>query len=205
MKRKSYPSDLTDAQWALLAPLIPKAWPGGRPRAAGLREVLNALFYRTREGCTWRALPHDFPPWKTAYNYFRKFTWDGTWQKVLDSPDQRPAQLVDRGGDLAGHRVVMRQTGLGHRKGVEVIVGDGGVHGQRWRAVGRVAACRHAAELSVDLRRDFLRRHPRRQQCERPVAHRAGVERSLTPPGQVTLQDVGGVEAAASNEAFGQA
>jgi putative transposase len=83
MKRKPYPSDLTDEQWAVVAPLIPPAWPGGRPRRVDMREVLNALFYRTREGCTWRALPHDFPPWKTVYNYFQWFTWDGTWPKVL--------------------------------------------------------------------------------------------------------------------------
>jgi putative transposase len=85
MNRKPYPSDLTDAQWAVLKPLIPPAWPGGRPRTSDMREVLNALFYRTREGCTWRALPHDFPPWRTIYNYFQWFTWDGTWQKVLDA------------------------------------------------------------------------------------------------------------------------
>ena len=50
-----------------------------------MREVLNALFYRTREGCTWRALPHDFPPWKTVYNYFQWFAWAGVWQQVLDA------------------------------------------------------------------------------------------------------------------------
>jgi putative transposase len=50
-----------------------------------MREVLNALLYRTREGCTWRALPHDLPPWKTAYNYFRRFARDGTWQTILDA------------------------------------------------------------------------------------------------------------------------
>jgi putative transposase len=85
MRRKPYPSDLTDEQWAIVAPLIPSAWPGGRPRRVDMREVLNALFYRTREGCTWRALPHDFPPWRTAYNYFQWFTWGGTWQAILDA------------------------------------------------------------------------------------------------------------------------
>jgi putative transposase len=85
MKAKPYPSDLTDAQWALIEPLVPKAWPGGRPRKADMREVVNALFYRAREGCTWRALPHDFPPWKTVYNYFQWFTWAGVWQQVLDA------------------------------------------------------------------------------------------------------------------------
>jgi putative transposase len=85
MNRKPYPSDLTDEQWAIVAPLIPPAWPGGRPRVVDVREVLNALFYRTREGCTWRALPHDFPPWRTVYNYFQWFAGDGTWQAVLDA------------------------------------------------------------------------------------------------------------------------
>jgi putative transposase len=83
MERKPYPSDLTDEQWAVLQPLIPPPRPGGRPRTADMREVVNALLYLNREGCTWRALPHDFPPWKTVYNYFRWWTWDGTWDKVL--------------------------------------------------------------------------------------------------------------------------
>jgi putative transposase len=89
MKRKPYPSDLTDAQWAVIAPLIPGAWPGGRPRGVDMRGVVNALFYRTREGCTWRALPHDFPPWKTVYNYFQWFNADGTWQRILDALRER--------------------------------------------------------------------------------------------------------------------
>src|SRR5437660_12827622 len=87
MKRKPtpkpYPSDLTDARWAVIEPLIPRAWPGGRPRAADMREVVNAIFYLTREGCTWRALPHDFPPWKTVYNYFEAWKRDGTWDQFL--------------------------------------------------------------------------------------------------------------------------
>jgi putative transposase len=83
MTRKPYPSDVTDAQWALLEPLIPAARPGGRPRAVNIREVVNALFYRNRNGCIWRALPHDFPPWKTVYNYFQWWQYDGTWAKML--------------------------------------------------------------------------------------------------------------------------
>src|ERR1019366_4348106 len=83
MKRKPYPSDQTDAQWALLEPWLPPPRPGGRPRKADLREVVNAIFYLNREGCSWRALPHDFPPWKTVYNYFDAWKRDGTWDQIL--------------------------------------------------------------------------------------------------------------------------
>src|SRR5260370_39081813 len=87
MIRKPYPGDVTAEQGALTAPLRPRAGrrrrPGG-PRQTDLREVVNALFYHVREGCTWRALPHDLPPWKTVYNYFQWWDWDGTWQKILD-------------------------------------------------------------------------------------------------------------------------
>jgi putative transposase len=88
MERKAYPSDLTDQQWALIEPLVPRVRRRrgpGRPREVDWREVVNALFYHAREGCTWRALPHDLPPWKTVYNYFQWWDWDGTWQKILDT------------------------------------------------------------------------------------------------------------------------
>src|SRR5947209_2565820 len=96
MERKPYPSDLTDAQWALLEPLIPPAQPGGRPRETDMREVVNALFYHTREGGTWRALPHDFPPWKTVYNYFQEWSCDGTWQRLLDTLRERVRRKAGR-------------------------------------------------------------------------------------------------------------
>jgi putative transposase len=85
MKRKPYPSDLTDAQWALLEQLLPRPSRRGRPRKTDLREIVNALFYHAREGGSWRVLPHDFPPWRTVYNYFQWWTWDGTWQSILDA------------------------------------------------------------------------------------------------------------------------
>jgi putative transposase len=96
MKRKSYPSDLTDAQWAILEPWIPLPRPGGRPRKTDTREVVNAIFYLTREGCSWRALPHDFPPWKTVYNYFERWQRDGTWDRFLDALRVRVRQAAGR-------------------------------------------------------------------------------------------------------------
>src|SRR5689334_23367470 len=70
-----YPSDLRDAEWARLEPLIPPARPGGRPRETNMRAAMNAILYLLRTGCPWRYLPRDsFPPRSTVYNIFRKFS-----------------------------------------------------------------------------------------------------------------------------------
>ena len=82
LTRSSYDTDLTDLQWALLAPLIPAAKPGGRRRSTNIREVVNAIFYLLRAGCAWRLLPHDFPKWQTVYSYFRRWENDGTWEAL---------------------------------------------------------------------------------------------------------------------------
>jgi len=99
MQRKRYPSDLTDEQWAVLEPWIPPPRPGGRPRKTNMREVVNALFYLTREGCSWRALPHDFPPWKTVYNYFETWKQDGTWDQFLTALRRRVRRAAGRDPD----------------------------------------------------------------------------------------------------------
>ena len=85
MERKPYPSDLTAAQWAILAPLLPLAKPGGRPRSVDLREVVNGILYVLRSGCSWRMMPHDLPPWQTVYKHFRQWSADGTWARVNDT------------------------------------------------------------------------------------------------------------------------
>ena len=84
-KRKRYPSDMTDEQWALIEPLLPAARPGGRPRTVDLREVVNALLYQARTSVQWGYLPHDLLPKSTVWDYFRAWEQDGTWQKVVDS------------------------------------------------------------------------------------------------------------------------
>ena len=99
MQRKRYPSDLTDAQWTVLEPWIPPARPGGRPRKTDMREVVNGLFYLTREGCSWRALPHDFPAWKTVYNYFEAWRDDGTWDGFLTALRRRVRRAAGRDPD----------------------------------------------------------------------------------------------------------
>ncbi len=84
MPRRRYPSDLTDAQWVRLEPLLPPMRPGGRPRTRPLREVIDALRYVLRGGIAWRALPHDYPPWQTVYHSFRAWRLDGTWERRND-------------------------------------------------------------------------------------------------------------------------
>ena len=78
-----FPSNLTDAEWEGLRPLIPAAKPGGRPRKTDMRAAMNAIFYLLRTGCPWRYLPRDgFPPRSTVYNIFRKFQRDGVWEAI---------------------------------------------------------------------------------------------------------------------------
>lgn len=82
MPRRPYPSDLSDAEWAMLEPLVPTAKPGGRPCTHPRREIVDAIFYVLRTGCQWRALPHDLPPWGTVWWYFRRWRDDGTWEAI---------------------------------------------------------------------------------------------------------------------------
>jgi putative transposase len=83
--RAVYDTDLTDAQWEILRPLLPPPPGGGRPRTTDLREVLNATLYVLRSGCAWDLLPHDFPPSGTVYGYFNQWRRDGTITRVHDA------------------------------------------------------------------------------------------------------------------------
>src|SRR3954469_10703461 len=86
--RKPYPSDLSDAQWSIIEPLIP-THKVGRPRAVDMREVVNAIFYLDRSGCQWDMLPHDLPAKSTVYDHFARWKADGTWQEILDALRQQ--------------------------------------------------------------------------------------------------------------------
>jgi putative transposase len=83
-RRLAYPTDLTDAEWHLLEPLLPPEKPGGRPRKYPLREVMNGIQYILRAGGAWRLMPHDLPQWQTAYQTFRAWRQDGTWVRIHD-------------------------------------------------------------------------------------------------------------------------
>lgn len=77
-----YPSDLTEAEWARVAPLIRPAKRGGRPRTVDVREVLNAIFYVLSTGCQWTALPKGLPPRSTVWDYLDRWDWDGTLERI---------------------------------------------------------------------------------------------------------------------------
>jgi putative transposase len=83
--RKPYRTDLTDAQWKVIKPLVPPARPGGRPRSVDMREVLNTLLYQARTGCQWELLPHDLLAKSTVWDYFQQWRDDGTWQRITDA------------------------------------------------------------------------------------------------------------------------
>jgi putative transposase len=80
--RMPYPTDLSDSEWACLEPHLLTPQATDRPRIHSPREILDAIFYVLRSGCPWRLLPHDFPPWKTVFHYFRKWRIDGSWERL---------------------------------------------------------------------------------------------------------------------------
>jgi putative transposase len=96
------PTDLTEAEWTLLAPLIPVAKPGGRPRTTDMREVVNAIFDVLRGGCQWRMLPTEFPPHQTVYHYFRTWRCAEMWERMHGSECHglRPQGLGNAGPRL---------------------------------------------------------------------------------------------------------
>lgn len=84
-ERKPYPSDVSDREWRILEPLLPRPCKRGRPLKHDRREILNAIFYLLRSSCAWRMLSHDFPSYKIVSHYFYAWRDDGTWQKVHDA------------------------------------------------------------------------------------------------------------------------
>ena len=82
--RKPYPSDLDDKAWGEIEAILPKPSAMGRPLKYSRRELLDAIWYVLRNGITWRAMPHDFPPWQTVYSYFRLLKKQGLWKGLND-------------------------------------------------------------------------------------------------------------------------
>ena len=96
MPRCAYPTDLSDAEYSHLEPLLPPPSPRGRPWAHPLREILDAVFYVVRTGCQWRCLPREYPPWPTVYSWFRRWRLDGTWERLHGTLRERLRVAVGR-------------------------------------------------------------------------------------------------------------
>jgi len=94
--RPRYPSDVTDKQWTLIGPLLPAPNTDGRREKHPRREIVNAIFYVLRTGCSWRQLPHDLPPWQTVYWYFKRWRDDGTVDRLHDALRDRLRDRVGR-------------------------------------------------------------------------------------------------------------
>ena len=97
-----YPSDLADAEWALIAPLIPPAKPGGNQRTVVMREVVNGLMYVLSTGCQWAAMPKDLPPRSTVNGYFRRWTDDGTLDRLHHALSVACREQADRAASPTG-------------------------------------------------------------------------------------------------------
>lgn len=82
---RRYPTDLTDEQWKLIEELVPSPKPGGRHEMHSRREIVNAILYHSRTGCSWRMLPRDLPPWETVYWYFAAWRDDGTLERIHEA------------------------------------------------------------------------------------------------------------------------
>ena len=126
---KAYSSNLTQAQFELIEPLIPPAKPGGRPREVDMWAILNAILYVVVQGVKWRDIPGDLPPWSTVYTYFRNWRNDGTWLLIHDrlrgwvradeGRQESPSEAIIDSQSVKSTTMVHDEVGFDGAKGIK--------------------------------------------------------------------------------------
>ena len=120
--QQGYPTDLNDTEWAQIAPYLPEASCTGAPRKHSWREIMNAIFYVVKNGCVWRALPHDFPCWQTVYHYFRLFRRNGLWEdlntKIREAVRKKEGREAQASAMIADSQSVKSAEG-GEKRGFD--------------------------------------------------------------------------------------
>jgi transposase len=101
-ERQAFDTDLTDAEWDRLEPLVPAAKPGGRHPKNTRREIVNGIWYAIRSSGAWKPLPHDLPPWRTVYHYFWSWCRQGSWERIHSTVRQWVRQAAGREGLPSG-------------------------------------------------------------------------------------------------------
>src|SRR5260221_8626214 len=143
-----YPSDLNDAEWMLIARLIPPARRGGRRRSVNVREVLNAIFYVLSTGCQWNALPKDLPPRSTAHFYFMLWDWDGTLERIHET-------LYVAMGEAAGREasptaaIIDSQSAKASQKGALRLIRKASMRARRSRVASATSSSTPSASCSA--------------------------------------------------------
>ncbi len=117
--RKPYPSDVTDAQWELLAPLIPEPSDQGRQASIPRRELVNGVLYVLRTGCSWRQMPHDLPNGKTVYHYFRQWKLQGIWEQAMTTLRRQARAALGRDPEPSAAIIDSQSIKTGPVRGIE--------------------------------------------------------------------------------------